>query len=225
MRTALLACCLLVCAVDAAAQTVTDERVWLAATFSERGSATDPWRWSFDSYLRTREGVSEVDVVALRAMLTRVISPRSSIGGGYQIAPSFPAAGGTAVEQRVFGQYVWTAPAAGGTLSIRTRLEARFIEDNSGTAARLRQQIRFSRALRRGSRVAGLVYDEIFFHLNDTARAARGVDQNRAFGGLAVTISPSARVEAGYVSQWYPGHRGAPDRMNHVLSSALAFSF
>ena len=36
---------------------------------------------------------------------------------------------------------------------------------------------------------------------------------------------PSGRVEAGYLNQFLPGHRGAADRMNHVLSTVLAISF
>jgi hypothetical protein len=210
--------------VAAAAQTVTDERAWFNLTLQERGSAGSPWRWTLENYIRSREGVSELDVVGLRPTVFYALTSRSSLGGGYAIIASFPATGGTTTEHRVYGQYQWTGSAAGGTLALRTRLEARLIEGNSGTQGRLRQQARFSHPIGR-SRVSFVVYDELFLHLNNTSRHARGVEQNRAYGGVSIAASGSTRIEAGYVNQFYPGHRGAPDRLYHVLSSALIVSF
>lgn len=224
IRTVLLVCLLVAVPIAAAAQTVTDERAWFNFTLQEGGSAGSPWRWTLESYIRSREGVSDLDLAGLRPTIFYAITPRSVLGGGYAIVASFPAGGGTTTEHRVYGQYQWTGSAAGGTLALRTRLEARMIEGNSGTQGRLRQQARFSHPIGR-SRVSFVAYDELFLHLNNTSRNARGVEQNRAYGGVAIAASRSARIEAGYVNQFYPGHRSAPDRMYHVLSSALVVSF
>jgi hypothetical protein len=54
---------------------------------------------------------------------------------------------------------------------------------------------------------------------------ARGVEQNRAFAGISHAITPTTRLEIGYLNQYYPGHRGANDRMNHVLATSLGMAF
>jgi hypothetical protein len=223
-RTVLLVCLLAAVPLEATAQTVTDERAWFNLTLQERGSTDSPWRWTLEIYLRSREGLSELDLIGLRPTVFYALNSRSSLGGGYAVVPSFPAAGGTATEHRVFGQYQWAGPVSGGSLSLRTRIEARMIEGNSGTQGRLRQQARYSHPIA-GSRVSLVAYDEIFVHMNETSRNARGVEQNRASGGVSIAASGAVRVDVGYVHQFYPGHRGAPDRINHVLSSTLVVSF
>jgi hypothetical protein len=222
----LLAGCVCAWPDPAAAQaTVTDERLWVNLTFQEAGSADSPWRWTFETLLRTRNGVRTLDVFGLRPTIIYRLDAHSSVGGGYAYAPTFPPAGGMTLEQRAFGQYGFTGALAGGTFAYRMRLEARFIEGNSGTLMRLRNQARYTRAMRRGSKVAWTVYDEVFLHLNDTTRSPQGVDQNRVFGGLQIAAWPAGRLEAGYLNQFLPGHRGTADRMNHVLSTVLAISF
>ena len=62
-------------------------------------------------------------------------------------------------------------------------------------------------------------------HLNETSRNARGVDQNRAFVGASLTAGSPGRVEVGYLHQFSPGHRDAPDKVNHILSGALLVLF
>ncbi|HXT71302.1 MAG TPA: DUF2490 domain-containing protein [Vicinamibacterales bacterium] len=210
---------------EALGQTVTDERVWFTTTLQEPGNPGSPWRWSFETTLRSREGVSELDTVVVRPTLIYALTPHSSIGVGYAFVPSFPATGGTTLENRIYGQYIWTGPAGGGTLTMRTRVESRFIEANSGPLGRVRQQVRYSRPVRQGSRLSWVGWDELSLHLNNTSRSPRGVDQNRAFGGLSLAATGRVRVESGYLNQFLPGHRGAPDRRNHILSGTLTISF
>ena len=212
-------------ATNARAQTVTDDRVWFTTILQEPGNAGSPWRWSLEVINRSREGVSELDTFGLRFAPMFALNSHSSVGGGYAFVPNFPVTGGTTLEQRVFGQYIWTGAAGGGTLTLRSRVESRFIENNSGPLGRFRQQVRFSHVVRQGSRLSWLAYDEFHVHLNNTSRSARGVDQNRAFGGVSVAADTQVRIEAGYLNQFSPGHRGAPDKMNHILSGVLAISF
>ena len=224
----LCACALLalaVCPAPASAQTVTDERIWFVLTLQEQGSDASPWRWSTDFILRGRDGASDLDTLSFRPTLLYALNGQSTLGGGYVIAATFPASGGTTTEHRAFGQYAWSGRPGGTSLSYRARLEARFIEGNNAAAARLRNQIRASRPIRAGSRLSLVASDELFLHLNDTARNARGIDQNRAFAGLALAVGRAGRVEAGYLNQFSPGHRGAADRMNHILSTALNWQF
>jgi Protein of unknown function (DUF2490) len=208
----------------AAGQTLTDHRVWVVVTAQARPKPTSPWQWSIEAVLRSRDGIRTFDVFALRPIVIYRLTPHSTVGGGYLQARSFPASGGTTVEHRVFGQYAWNRPAAGGTLAMRTRVEARFIEGNGGEVTRVRQQVRFSHPWRRDSKVSIIGYDELFVHVNGTTRTRRGIDQNRAFAGIGVPVTPRARLEVGYLNQFSPGH-GGRDKRNHVLLASLVVQF
>jgi hypothetical protein len=217
-----------VCAWPAAAaaqDTITDERVWFTLNLQERGSPDSPWRWTFETILRSRDGVDDLDVLSLRPTIIYTLDQHSSVGGGYAFAPMFPPTGGTITEHRPYGQYGFVSGLAGGTFTLRARIEARFIEGNDGTLMRLRNQARYTRPFHRGSKLAWMAYDEFFVHLNDTRLRPQGVDHNRLFGGLQIAAWPAVRVDAGYLNQFLPGHRGAADRMNHVLSTVLAIRF
>jgi hypothetical protein len=208
------------------AQTVTDERVWFSLPVQGRlGSDDSPWRWSMELIARSREGLGELDSATVRPSVIYNVSSRASVQGGYANATAFPATREALTEHRWFGNFTWTQPAAAGAFSVRTRLESRHIETNDGPLGRLRQQVRFSRPIHRGGRLAIVGADEIMFHLNDTSRIAKGVEQNRVFGGISHALTPSMRLEIGYLNQYYPGHRGNNSRMNHVLATSLALSF
>ena len=226
LQALLLAGCVCAWPDPAAAQdTITDERVWFTLNLQERGSPDSPWRWTFETIFRSRDGVNELDTFSVRPTVIYSLDKHSSVGGGYAFAPMFPPVVGTIIEQRAYGQYGFTSGLAGGTFSCRIRLEARFIEGNDGTLMRLRNQARYTHAIHRGSRLSWMAYDELSLHLNDTRLRAQGVDQNRLFGGLQIAAWPAGRVEAGYLNQFLPGLRGTADRMNHVLSTVLAISF
>jgi hypothetical protein len=211
---------------DLQAQTVTDERVWFSLPVQGHiGSDESPWRWSMEAILRSRDGLGTLDTATVRPSLIYNFSSRASAGGGYAMATAFPATGGALTEHRWFGQFTWNQPGAFGTLSLRTRLESRHIETNDGPIGRFRQQFRFSRPIHKGGRLAIVGADEIMFHLNDTSRIAKGVEQNRVFAGISHALTPSARIEIGYLNQYYPGHRGNNSRMNHVVATTLGVSF
>jgi hypothetical protein len=226
-RLALATCVLVggVLARPAHAQVIEDERAWFVGFVQKRATPEVPWGGSMEVILRSRDGLQTLDVLSLRPTLIRYLTSRSTVGAGYAASRSFPASGGSSLEQRWFGQFVWVGGVAGGSLTLRTRVEARLLEGNDGPLGRMRQQVRYSRPLGSSRRLALLLTDEFFVHLNNTVRAARGIDQNRTAGGLLITAGPRARVEVTYLNQFSPGHRGAPDRRNHILSSALIVTY
>jgi hypothetical protein len=213
-------------ASDLHAQTVTDERVWFSLPVQGHiASDESPWRWSMEMILRSRDGLNDLDTATVRPSVIYNLSTRASVAGGYAMVTAFPAVGEALTEHRVFGQFIWTQPGAPGTFSFRTRIENRSIETNDGPIGRFRQQVRFSRPFHKGGRLAMVGGEEILIHLNDTSRLATGIEQNRAFAGISQAISPTTRLEIGYLNQYYPGHRGASSRMNHVLATSLGMSF
>jgi hypothetical protein len=205
----------------AGAQTVTDQRVWLGFVAQGRARTASRWRWSVDTQLRTREGVSEVDLIVVRPYVGRDLTSRSSVWGGYVHSATFLDGGGFQHENRIFQQFSWVARPASATVTLRTRVEQRFIEGNSGMLLRLREQIRVTRAIG-DSKFTVVAWDEIGVHTNSTSRTARGFDQNRFFAGLAHPLSASTRLEAGYLNQYQRTRAG--NRNNHVLYAGVTLA-
>jgi hypothetical protein len=208
----------------ASAQVITDERVWANLSLQERQGTESPWRWSGEFAVRTREGVDEVDVVIMRGLVGYDLTARSSISVGFGLIPSFPVAGGTLLEKRLFEQYLWSGQSLGGSLASRTRLEQRWAEGNSGLVWRLRHQVRYSRPITPRSRYSLVGWDEIFFHANRTVRYVRGFEQNRVFGGISRTLTDRVRIEIGYLNQFSRSVIG-PNRLNHILSVGTVLVF
>ena len=222
----LLAGVVLLSATDLQAQTITDERAWFSLPVQGHiGSDESPWRWSMELILRSRDGLDALDTATVRPSVIYNVSSRASVSGGYANSTAFPVTGEALTEHRWFGQFTWNQPGAFGTLSLRTRLESRHIETNDGPIGRLRQQFRFSHPIHKGGRLAIVGADEVLFHLNDTSRIAKGLEQNRMFAGISHALTPSTRFEIGYLNQYFPGHRGNNSRMNHVLATTLGVSF
>jgi hypothetical protein len=212
---------LLMCSTLAFAQTLTDERAWATFTLQGRAGEGSAWRWSAETLVRSREGVSTVDTVLVRPSVGFDLTPRSTAWLGYANSSNFPATGGTVTEHRVFQQYSWTARGAAIGIALRTRFEQRFAEGNNGVAFRVRQQVRLTRPLSPTSRFSIVGWEELLVHANETTRWTRGLDQNRVFAGFGCAFTPHSRVEVGYLNQFQRSRTG-PDRMNHVLFTGLS---
>ena len=219
-----LASALFVRPTAASAQLISDERLWTNVSVQERSGTESPWRWAGEFVLRTRDGVDDLDVLVGRGIIGYDLTDRSSGGVGFAVIPSFPVAGGTVLEKRLFQQYLWSGRGLGGSVTLRTRLEQRWTEGNTGLAWRVRQQVRFSRPFALRSRFSWVGTEEIHFHTNDTARYDRGFDQNRVFGGISRTVKENVRVEIGYLNQYSHSVTG-PNRMNHILSVGTTMTF
>jgi hypothetical protein len=214
---------LLMMPAQAGAQTVRDERLWFTNVVQDNGGS--PWHWSMEMLVRSRNGVDNLDSFGLRAFVTRDLTSRSTVGGGYGVSRQYPALGRHLTEHRFIGQYALRLSLAGGVLSFRTRVEDRWILYDTGHIWRFREQVRYTHPFREGSRWSAVGYGEIFVHFNSTNRYVKGVEQMRTFGGVGFRVSASARVEAGYLNQFIRGPGIAPDRMNHVLSTSLQLAF
>jgi len=200
-----------------AAQTVVDGRVWWNVTVQERTATERPWRWYFELQGRHRDGVTDFDQLLVRPAVGYDVTARSSLWAGYGYTPSYPPNDDVLTEHRAWQQYLWAGPGLGSSLQWRSRLEERSIEGNERLAWRYRQLWRLARRLSSDDRGPSLVvWDELFLHLNDTARTASGFDQNRAFAGVGFGAGSFIRVEVGYLNQAIRSASG-PNRRNHVL--------
>jgi hypothetical protein len=206
------------------AETIEDGRIWLNLTM-QGDLPAGKWRWYAELQPRLREEGRDLDAVIVRPAVYYKLSDASSIWAGYGYIPSYPDSGGMRYENRLWQQFLHTfAPWNGVQLSSRTRLEERRMEDADDTGYRLRQMVRATHPISSYPKLAAVVWDEVFYNLNDTDWGAReAFDQNRAFVGLSYAVSETSKVEAGYLNQYVNG--AASDRMNHVLSATFSVNF
>jgi hypothetical protein len=206
-------------ASPAAGQAENDLRLWTAVSVQSRMGVDSPWRWTSDSLVRARNGTGTLDFLAQRVMVTRDLTRRSGAGIGYAYGAGFPDAGSLR-EHRFVQQYTWSAGVR-RRLSLRSRLEERFITGHDAMALRVRQQVRVTWPLGAGGRLQGVASEELFVQVNSTARALRGFDSNRLFVGIARTLTAETWTEIGYVNVY---SRGGSSRRSHVVSATLVMS-
>lgn len=212
-------------AAPSTAQIISDGRVWWNVTAQERAGTASPWRWYMEVQGRYRDGLSDFDQLILRPAVGYDITNRSSLWAGYGYTPGYPETGGVFTENRAWQQYLWNGPALGGVVQSRTRVEQRSIEGNDALSWRFRQFGRITKPVSPRAGLAVVVWNELFVHVNDTSRTPAGVDQNRLFVGVGISLAPSARLEVGYVNQAIRGGPAAAHRMNHAVLGFLNLTY
>lgn len=143
---------------------------------------------------------------------------------GYAWTPSWRArdAVGFTDEHRIWEQWQWEIQDAPTLFrfQLRTRFEQRFrTQIPLDVAVRFRQFVRMSVGLDQRNVVWFVLWDEIFFGLNDAGGYQRaGFDQNRLFVGWAFQAVPGQlRFELGYFNQWiYRPGNPLGDAVNHT---------
>ena len=212
------------------AQTQDDGALWAMwvgqGRLGEKDSSLGNWRWWLDAQLRWRDEGETYDAGIFGPGIGYAITDRVTAHFGYAWIDSDPAGRPPVHEDRLWQQLTWNLPVDGFTLQSRTRLEERFIEDQSDEGWRLRQFFKLSVPFTEDRRWYLSAWDEGFYDLGDTRWGQReGFRQNRAFLGLGrVTDSaPASSVEVGYLNQWLD--RVDSDRVNHVLFLMYSISF
>lgn len=212
------------------AQTQHDGGTWLLWLGQGDLSQIDPdWkrvRWWLDVQDRQRDEGASFDAFLFRPGLGWALTPQLTAFVGYALIGSDPASRSSFFEHRAWQQLTWNLPVEGFTLQSRTRLEERFVEDESETGLRLREFVKATIPLDGAKSRFVSLYNELFVDLNDTDWGQRGgLRQNRAFVGLGWFLDDARRysLEVGYLNQWID--RPASDRVNHLLSLNLFMNF
>ena len=232
MRTTSIACLLVAIACGttsrATAQTLDDTGLWFAAFGNgkfESHPEDSPLRWWFDAHYRLRDDSGGFNQSIIRPGLGYAFAENQALWAGYAWIRTSPVVGGDFDEHRFWQQ--WTAtPSLGDWLCLhRSRFEQRWVETGDDVGLRWRQLARAQRILSDCPQWSFVLWDEVFFNLNNTDWGARsGLDQNRAFIGLGYKTCPDARVrtEVGYLNQ-FVNRQGGLDEMNHILSINFFF--
>jgi hypothetical protein len=214
----------------AQAQTRDDGALWtLWLGQGDLSSLDSDWkrvRWWLDVQDRRRDEGETFDMFLFRPGLGYALTPRVTAFLGYALIETDPANRDAFTEHRAWQQLSWNLPVEGFTLQSRTRLEQRFVEDESETGLRLRELVKATLPLNDSKSFFASVYDEVFLDVNDTDWGQRsGFRQNRAFVGLGWFLDRAHKfsLEVGYLNQWID--RPDLDRLNHALSLNLFMNF
>ena len=157
-----------------------------------------------------------------RLQIGHAITRSVVLWAGYVHVVSYPPLGRAGLEDQAVEQLNWKAGSiAGISFSSRTRLEQRFQRGVGATNWRVREQVKASVPL--GRHVAGIVWVEPFWALNQTSGVRRGFDQLRSFAGISVPLSPHVDIEAGYLNQFLP--RASGDIRNDTVPVTLYVRF
>lgn len=190
-------------------------------TIHRNGQPTN-WQYAIDGQVRHLNRGSGSNTYLLRPAIGYVLENNVSLWAGYARVVNDPDDGSTRYENRWWQQAAWTARRWDwGTLSLRSRLEFRFIEGSNDTGARFRQQVKLTAPIR-NSDLSLVLSLEPFVNLRGTDWGATGgFEQNRTYAGIRMPMTDSLSLEAGYMHQYI--RRAGEDAVNHVGMLHLRF--
>ena len=207
------------------AQVVDDVGQWNAvfAQGSLGQNTNSRLKWWFDGHLRFLEDTDGFNQSIIRPGIGWGLGKNSALWAGYGWIRTTPFVGDDFDEHRIWQQWTWSKKFDPFKVATRSRFEQRFVETGEDTGLRWRQFFRAQKSLPTNVPLTLVLWDEIFFNLNDTDWGQNsGFDQNRVFVGFGIKGSPSARwrTEIGYLHQAI-NQGGATDRANHILAINL----
>ena len=185
-----------------------------SGTITQAGQPTR-WRYGFDAQWRHFDRGNGSDQYVLRPSVGYQLKPGLTAWAGYGYFLSDPNGGSDRYEHRWWQQLSWSVRTWDwGSLSLRTRLEERIVEDASDTGLRFRQMIQLAVPFP-AQDVTLITSVEHYTNLRDTDWGARsGFDQLRSYIGVQLPMSDRFTLEAGYMNQYI--NRNSVDAVNHL---------
>jgi Protein of unknown function (DUF2490) len=215
--------------VPCRAETVNDSGQWFALFANgdlQHDALGDDWKWWFDGQVRFFDDTDGFGQSLVRPGIGYNVTDNATLWAGYAWIRTSPEAAEDFDEHRAWQQLTWSEQLHATKFDLRSRLEERFVETGADTGWRFRQLAAARRPLPGDSRFTFVLWDEVFFHLNDTDWGAdAGFDQNRAFVGLGWKPDSDStwRVEVGYLHQFIDRPTN-DDLSNHLLSVNFFYS-
>ncbi|MFN7397604.1 MAG: DUF2490 domain-containing protein [Sandaracinobacter sp.] len=194
-----------------------EEYLWLQTV------AQGPVSGKIVTWLEVQQRFSaNTDVTILRPAIGVQLNPKVQLLAGYQYQLNDREDRPDIREHRLWQQALIRLAGTPGkaTLVSRTRLEQRFVVDQSDDTMRVRQFVRGQVWL--DPRWSLIGAGEAFIGLEDTSWGQReGVEQTRLFAGAAHALTPRLTLEAGLQDQRFI--RPGPDRTNRTVNLSLFY--
>ena len=182
-----------------------------------------PQRWWFDTHYRLRDDTGGFNQAIVRPGLGYAITDKQTVWAGYAYISTSPVLGNNVDEHRFWQQWTATPSCCDWKFLHRSRFEQRWLETGNDVGLRWRQLARGQRILTCCPEFSFVLWDEVFFNLNETDWGANsGLDQNRAFIGFGYKRHPDSKIrtEIGYLNQFVDRDT---DELNHILSINFFF--
>jgi hypothetical protein len=181
------------------------------------GGENTRWLYWFDAQARYFDIGSGINQWLARPGIGYKLNDSTNVWLGYGRFRSRGRSGAVVDENRYWQQIDWSGnPWHGGTLSLRGRLEQRFVTAGDDTGVVLRLMAKYVRPLRAGGNTSLILGVEPFFDLVDTDWGGDSrLGQNRAFVALGWRLNDSVSMETGYMNQYF-WLENREDVMNHL---------
>ncbi|WP_374343752.1 DUF2490 domain-containing protein [Phenylobacterium sp.] len=177
-----------------------DDQAWMVVQAT--APLSDRVSFSLDTQARFSDDASRLGQVIFRPSIGWKLDATRTASLGYASVKSTPQGRPATHEHRTWQQlsYRIAGDGKGPTLTGRTRLEQRWVEDRDGTGWRIRQQVRFTAPVQ--DKVRAVVWTEPFIGFNETSWGQQdGLHVWRSFAGLAVPFSRTVSLEPGLLHQ------------------------
>lgn len=189
----------LACA-PAAFAAVEDNQAWaIVQTNAALGPRTT---FTLDTQARFSNDASHLGQAIFRPSIGWKLDSTRTASLGYAYSRATPQNRPAVHEHRTWQQLTYriAGDGKGPTLTGRTRLEQRWIEDRDGTGWRIRQQVRFTAPVQ--DKVRAVVWTEPFIGFNETSWGQKdGLHTWRSFAGVTVPVTKTVTVEPGFLHQ------------------------
>ncbi|MGC1181516.1 DUF2490 domain-containing protein [Legionella sp.] len=205
------------------AATEDDFQTWLNLTvigsFHKADKSDSLFKYWLENQERLGDSSTHFTQILLRPGLGYTLNPELTLWLGYAwIYTGRPLTQYPFEENRIWEQLLWVKKLRYFTFTSRTRMEQRFLENNSKTAYRARQLVKFAIPLSAYPQWGVVSSDELFLHKNNfIGKNSQGFDQNRFFLGMSYTFNALFTTEMGYMNQ-YIRRFGVPNFCANILS-------
>lgn len=210
------------------AATQDDFQTWLnltaIGTFQKQDKTPSNIKYWLEGQERVGDDSTRSTQSLLRSGLGYSLTDNLSLWLGYAwVQTGYPLTSSPFAENRIWEQLLWMKTYSKFTLTSRTRMEQRFLENSPKTAYRARQMFKIGIPFK-DSKFSLVSSEEVFIHKNNfTGTASRGFDQNRAFIGFGYRFNPNLITEIGYMNQ-YIRRVGVPNFLANIASVNLYLS-
>ncbi|TAL59808.1 MAG: DUF2490 domain-containing protein [Legionella sp.] len=220
---------LILCSFKTTSATQHDVQSWFNVTaignFNQKDNTDSKIKFWLEGQERVGDEVSRFTQTLLRPGIGYSFNTNLSLWVGYAWTyTGLPLTSTPFAENRIWEQLLWVKSYDSVTLTSRTRIEQRFLQNNPKTAYRARQLFKVGIPLNHSPKWSLVSSEEVFIHKNNfNGPNSKGFDQNRFFIGIGYEFTPNLITEIGYMNQ-YIQRVGIPNFLANIASFNLFLS-
>jgi len=239
MKKIILSLCLSalgLCSVKAEDQHSDQYHLWLNYV-GDHPLLNTPWGLHLEIQNRREDWGDEWQQLLIRPGINYTISPNLTVSAGWAYVKTYPYGDFPALhefdEHRAWEQVAYKMNLFGLEWTHRFRLEQRWIEEQNKKTDqttnwrgenRFRYMLRTNIPITRDKNTYIAIWDEIFLNFGGNVDK-NNFDQNRAFLGIGRKLTPTTRLEVGFLEQTLQKRGGEKWEQNHTISLWLLSSW